>query len=149
MFYNNKLVGLVSAVSIPTGTTVMMTVEGETVTVDMEVLLAAPQKLRFVVYLSLLRDIYTGITGVKFSAIKTPPFAAILKIAEILPVKHATDLTQNVSDMRIEYYEALKDNNILRARVVVAFYYAGLSWTAVRWIAGRVKELIGLVPKVH
>jgi hypothetical protein len=79
--------------------------------------------------------------------IKNPPTSFLLKIANLLPEKCAKDLTQNISDMRLEYYEALSEKNIWRARFIVYSYYIGLSWSVVMWISDKVKEVVGLVPK--
>ena len=80
--------------------------------------------------------------------IYTPPFSSLLKIAELLPKKQCEILTQEISDMRLEYYEALDEKKYLRAKFIVAFYYIGLSWSVVMWIADKVKKVIGIMPKI-
>ncbi len=50
--------------------------------------------------------------------------------------------------MRLEYYKARSEKQVLHARCVVICYYIGISWSAVKWIAERVRELIGFMPKV-
>ena len=79
--------------------------------------------------------------------LKKTPASFILKIADLLPFKHRKSLIQEISDMRLEYYEALSEKRFFRARCIVAFYYAGLSWSAVMWISDKAKEAIGIIPK--
>jgi hypothetical protein len=83
----------------------------------------------------------------KSSLIKVPPISLLLKVADLLPKKYRDNLTQEVSDMCLEYYEALDEKNIWRARFIVAFYYVGLSWSVVMWISDKVKEVVGIIPK--
>lgn len=87
--------------------------------------------------------------GQEKNIVKRPPFTYLMQFCAFLPRKYRNNLEQNISDMRIEYYEALNAKNIWYARTIVGFYYAGLSWTVVRWIAGRVKELVGFMPKMN
>lgn len=81
--------------------------------------------------------------------IKKPPFWFLMQISSFLPNKYGQIVEQNVSDLRIEYYEALAEKNIWKARCIVGFYYTGLSWTVVQWIVGRLKDLIGVLPKLN
>jgi hypothetical protein len=75
------------------------------------------------------------------------PGSILLRLVNLLPKRYAKDLTQNISDMRLEYYEALSEKNIWRARFIAADYYIGLSWSVVRWISDKAKEVIGIIPK--
>lgn len=87
---------------------------------------------------------------IKFSPNKTltkPPASFLLKIALLLPEKYRKDIEQNISDMRLEYCEALSEKKICRARFIVAFYYIGLCWSVVMWISDKAKEVVGLLPK--
>jgi predicted PP-loop superfamily ATPase len=79
--------------------------------------------------------------------IKSSPAKFSLKISNMLPKKHAQSLLQEISDMRLEYYEALSEKKIWRAKCIVAFYYVGLSWSVVMWISDKFKEVIGIIPK--
>lgn len=74
--------------------------------------------------------------------IKNPPFSFLLKISEALPKKYAKDLTQNVSDMRLEYYEAVAEGRIWRPKTIIASYYVGLTWSIASWVISKVRELI-------
>jgi hypothetical protein len=78
---------------------------------------------------------------------ENPPFSLLLKIADLLPKKQRKSLIQEVSDMRLEYYEALSEKKTWRAKCIVAFYYIGLSWSVVMWISDKVKEVVGIIPK--
>jgi hypothetical protein len=77
------------------------------------------------------------------------PASLLLLISISLPKKYRECIEQEILDLRIEYKEALEDKNVWKARCLVVFYYAGLSWTLVRWIAQGVKKLAGFIPKVH
>ncbi|HEX8247913.1 MAG TPA: hypothetical protein VF599_07060 [Pyrinomonadaceae bacterium] len=79
--------------------------------------------------------------------IEKPPASFLLKVADLLPKKNRQNLEQEISDMRIEYYDALNEKNIWRARFIVAYYYVGLSWSGIMWIPDKVKELLGRIPK--
>ncbi|MDQ3800900.1 MAG: hypothetical protein M3384_15755 [Acidobacteriota bacterium] len=79
--------------------------------------------------------------------ITKPPFSAISKIADILPKKQCEILLQEISDARLEYYEAVNEKKIWKARCRVVFYYIGLGWSVVMWISDKVKEVIGIIPK--
>lgn len=85
----------------------------------------------------------------KEKQIKNPPANFLLKIANFLPERFGKDLEQNISDMRLEYYEALSEKKTWRARFIVAFYYVGLGWSAVMWISHKAKEVVGIVPKTN
>ncbi len=78
-----------------------------------------------------------------------PPFSFLSNVAKLLPAKYARNLEQEISDLRIEYNDALVQKNSWRARCIVAEYYVGLSWSAVKWIAERAKELVGFMPKMN
>jgi hypothetical protein len=56
-------------------------------------------------------------------------------------------LEQEISDMRLEYYEALSEKKIWRAKCIVAFYYIGLCWSVVMWVSDKAKEVVGIIPK--
>jgi hypothetical protein len=79
--------------------------------------------------------------------IKKCPGQFLLRLAEYLPNRQAKKLKQEISDMRLEYYEALNEEKIWRAKFIVAFYYIGLSWSVVMWISDKAKEVIGVLPK--
>ncbi|HEV7644622.1 MAG TPA: hypothetical protein VGO50_11810 [Pyrinomonadaceae bacterium] len=78
-----------------------------------------------------------------------PPFSFLHNITHILPAKYARCLEQEISDLRLEYFEALAEGNTWRANNIVSSYYVGLGWSAFRWIAERVKELVGFMPKMN
>ncbi len=79
--------------------------------------------------------------------VTNPPGHFFARIADLLPKKHRESLEQEISDMRLEYYEAVSEKNIWRARFIIAFYYIGLGWSVVMWSSDKVKKLVGLVPK--
>jgi len=79
--------------------------------------------------------------------IKTPPASSLLKLSKLLPAKYCQILEQEISDMRLDYYKALREKNIWQARCITVFYYIGLSWSVVMWIADKVKKVIGIIPK--
>jgi|SRR5215213_810679 len=79
--------------------------------------------------------------------IKNPPTSFLSQIAGLLPKKHRQSLLQEISDMRLEYYEALSEKKIWRARFIVAFYYIGFGWSVVMWISDKAKEVVGIIPK--
>lgn len=89
-----------------------------------------------------------GNVSAKHGAVKIKPSPAtfLLRIADLLPAKYAFDLRQNVSDLRIEYYEALKEHKFWRAKIIIAAYYIGIGWTVIRWVMNKIKELIGIIP---
>lgn len=76
------------------------------------------------------------------------PFSTLFKIANILPKKYRETLEQEISDMLLEYYEALSEKKFWRAKIIAAFYYIGLSWSVIIWIADKVKKVIGIIPKM-
>ena len=79
--------------------------------------------------------------------IKSPPSSILIKIADLFPKRHRESIIQEISDMRLEYYEALSEKKIWRAKCIVAFYYVGLGWSVVMWISDKAKEVVGLLPK--
>ncbi|MGC2236707.1 MAG: hypothetical protein WA584_11130 [Pyrinomonadaceae bacterium] len=79
--------------------------------------------------------------------LENPPAFFLIEPANLLPKKHRESLIQEISDMRLEYFEALSEKKIWRARCIIAFYYIGLSWSIVMWISDKAKEVVGLVPK--
>lgn len=81
--------------------------------------------------------------GTKF---QSPPGSVLLKIADLLPPKYANDLIQNISDLRREYCDALNQGRLWRAKVITTAYYTGISWTVVKWVINRIKELVGITP---
>lgn len=83
----------------------------------------------------------------KKNRIKNPPASFLLKIADLLPKKYSENLKQEVSDLRLEYNEALSEKKIWRARFIASFYYIGLTWAAVMWISEKVKKVIEIIPK--
>ncbi|HYP51287.1 MAG TPA: hypothetical protein VEQ34_10125, partial [Pyrinomonadaceae bacterium] len=79
--------------------------------------------------------------------LKKPPAYLLQKIALLLPEKYRRDIEQNISDMRVEYYEALSEEKIWQARFIITFYYFGLSWSVVIWISNKIKQAVGIIPK--
>lgn len=86
---------------------------------------------------------------IKDKSVKRPPASTLLSIIHLLPEKPRKCLEQEISDMRLEYYEALAEKNVLHARCIVISYYTGIGWSSVVWTAERIKELIGFMPKVN
>lgn len=81
------------------------------------------------------------------NTIQQSPASFLLKIVDLLPKKYRQDLQQNISDMRLEYYEALAEKKIWRARFIVAFYHIGISWSVLMWIPDKVKRVFKTTPK--
>lgn len=79
--------------------------------------------------------------------IEKPPGWILIKVADFLPPQLRRNLIQEVSDMRLEYYEALCEKNIRRGRFIVVFYHIGLGLSVVSWISYRLKEVVGIIPK--
>ncbi|HLM01069.1 MAG TPA: hypothetical protein VK400_08420 [Pyrinomonadaceae bacterium] len=79
--------------------------------------------------------------------VDTPPASFLLKISNLLPKKYRRNLEQEISDMRLEYYEALSERRIWQARCIIASYYIGLCWSVVMWISDKVRKVNGIVPK--
>lgn len=79
--------------------------------------------------------------------IKKHPASFLVFIASFLPKKYKDILNQEASDMLLEYYDALSEKNIWRAKIIVGFYYAGLVWSIVIWISHKIKEIIKIIPK--
>lgn len=79
--------------------------------------------------------------------LRNPPGTFILKSAHLLSKKHYHKFEQEISDLRLEYFEALSEKNNRRARGLVICYYCGLLWSMVIWIASRIKEIIKVAPK--
>jgi hypothetical protein len=109
----------------------------------------------FYYLLAIISMVVVSFLGVIFYArrsklanqVNTPPASLLLRIAELLPKKHRQSLEQEVSDMRLEYYETLKEKKFLLAKFIVASYYIGLGWSVIMWISDKVKEVVGLLPK--
>lgn len=78
---------------------------------------------------------------------KKMPATQLLKFANLFPKKYRLNLVQEISDMRLEYCEALSEKKIWRARFIIVFYYIGLVWSVVMWISDKAKEVVGLLPK--
>lgn len=57
------------------------------------------------------------------------PGKIIVKVANYLPQRESANVLQEVSDMRLEYYEALSNRNETRARGIVIVYYVGLMYS--------------------
>jgi hypothetical protein len=92
---------------------------------------------------SFLKKLFFG----EKSRIKKPPASFLLKFADLLPKKYSENLKQEVSDLRLEYTEALSEKKIWRARFIASFYYIGLSWAVMMCISEKVKKVIEVVPK--
>jgi hypothetical protein len=88
-----------------------------------------------------------GLIEYSDNIIQQPPASFLLKIADLLPKKYQQDLQQNISDMRLEYCEALLEKKFWRAKCIVGFYYIGLGWSVVMWISDKAKEVVGIIPK--
>src|ERR1044072_611732 len=78
-----------------------------------------------------------------------PPFSLLLEISEELPPKYSQNLEQEISDLRMEYSEALMQNKIWRARFIVLDYYEGLIWSVIKWIMEWAKKIVGFTPHVN
>jgi hypothetical protein len=77
------------------------------------------------------------------------PDTLMLKIADVLPKKLREILRQEARDMMIEYEEAILLGKYFRAKVIVFYYHAGVIWSAVKWVAERIQELIRFTPKMN
>ena len=91
--------------------------------------------------------VWGTIKAVNKNNIQKPPASLLLKITDLLPRKYKQDIEQNISDMRLEYYEILSENKVWQARSIVTFYYIGLGWSIAMWVSDKVKEVIGIIPK--
>jgi hypothetical protein len=86
---------------------------------------------------------------VALNVIIKPPCSTLLKLSKYLPPKYAKDLEQNISDMRLEHYDALAQKSIRQAKLIIFYYYLGLFWTGIKWVADRIKELLKQKPKLN
>jgi hypothetical protein len=94
------------------------------------------EKIRF--YSGLLR---------RRSHVTRPPASLLLSIITIFPKKYRQCLEQEISDMRIEYYEILAEGKTARARTVSLFYYLGLFWSVISWILHNIVTVFLTAPK--
>ena len=85
--------------------------------------------------------------GKSTARVKRPPASFLAKVADLLPKKHRESFKQEISDMRLEYYEALNEKKIWRAKCIIVFYHIGLCWSVVMWISDKGKEAVGIIPK--
>ncbi len=88
-------------------------------------------------------------TRVRAKTSTDSPGSFLLSVIHVFPEKQRNFLEQEISDMRLEFYEALAENNRRRARCIILGYYLGLSWSALRWGAEYAKKLVGFMPKVN
>jgi hypothetical protein len=77
---------------------------------------------------------------------KQSPASLLLKITDLLPKKYREGFVQEISDMRLEYYEALSEKKFWRARFIVVFYYVGFCCSFLMWISDKAKEVLGIIP---
>jgi hypothetical protein len=102
----------------------------------------------FVLFVSYFAYSYFAYFSRRFNfSISSPPASSLMKFINLLPQKYRQSFEQEVSDMRLEYYEALSEKKVWRGRCIVIFYYVGLSWSVVMWISDKVKEVVGIIPK--
>lgn len=90
---------------------------------------------------------YKEIDKTDITKVKSPPASFLLKIANLLPENNSKNLRQEISDMRLEYYEALFQKRFWRARCILAFYYIGLVWSLVMLVSDKAKEVVGIIPE--
>lgn len=112
------------------------------------------EKVGFITFSFLFLGITLSITifhyvfrKIFLETIKNPPATFLSRVAELLPSKYKKNLKQNISDMRIEYFNARQERKNWEARVIVASYYTGLCWSVVMWISDKIKEVIKIIPK--
>lgn len=79
--------------------------------------------------------------------IEHPPLSFLFQMANLLPLKQRECLTQEISDMRLEYFEAVARKELGRARSILGFYYIGLVWSVLMWISDRISDVLGINTK--
>lgn len=95
------------------------------------------------IWTDFLRPLYLSYrnSNVSKPKFKKPPGSLLLKFSGLFNAKYRRKLLEEISDMRIEYYEALSDKNITEANRIVARYYLGIAWSTLIWIANRIKDV--------
>lgn len=79
---------------------------------------------------------------VKIPRLAKPPGHIWLQVAKFLPEKYYRIFEQEVSDMRLEYYEALSEKATFRAKCLIATYHLSMTFALIVWIVRGLKEIV-------
>lgn len=71
----------------------------------------------------------------------------LMRFAGVLPKKVRICIEQSVSDMRIDYFDALNEKNQTKATIVVIWFYFGLVWMSLDFLVAKIKGLLLFTPK--
>lgn len=77
----------------------------------------------------------------KRSPINPSPGSLFLEFANLLPRKYRTSIRQEISDLRLEYHEAVYRRHAWIARAIIISYYIGLVWSIIVSLFDRSKEV--------
>lgn len=71
----------------------------------------------------------------------------LMRVANVLPKGARICIEQSVSDMRIEYFDALSEKNKTKAKIVIICFYFSLMWAFLDFAGAKIKSLLWFIPK--